>query len=190
MSFTTNLCDRPLSGWMSHMISNTVENAFSNDLSFKTEAVRSIRNPGVRRLAAGPALGLRRAPNQRGGVAQATWTGGESGRTDDPSSGWETWEPLSPNPEAPTEGCRRKTINFLWLAPIRPARSRPVCAPSTQDRRTVPVRRGHETDAHLTRRQGWRATSGGAPVPALDRERLSRLDVVEQIPANFPPALM
>ncbi len=50
----------------------------------------------------------------------------------------------------------------------------------------MPVRRGHETNAYLTRRTRVQSYLRGAPAPALDRERLSRLDVVEHEPGEFP----
>ncbi len=171
------------------MISNTVKNAFPMICLSRPRlpgASQSWRPPAG---CPGPARGLGRAPNQRAGVAQATWTGGESDWTDDPSSGGRPGDPGLGIPRR-RRSCRRKTISFRWRAPIRSARSRPGLPPSTQDRRSVPVRRGHEMGAYLTRRPGWRGTSG----ESLCLHWTVNDDRVwtwwNTIPANFPPALM
>jgi hypothetical protein len=84
------------------------------------------------------------------------------------------------------ERCRWKTINFRWRAPIRPARSRPDLRAehpgSAQRARSARPRDGRLSDKKTRVKSDLR----GAPAPGLDRERLSRLDVAEHDPGEFP----
>jgi hypothetical protein len=166
------------------MISNTVKNAFPMICLSRPRlpgASQSWRPPAG---CPGPARGLGRAPNQRAGVAQATWTGGESDWTDDPSSGGRPGDPGLGIPRR-RRSCRRKTISFRWRAPIRTARSRPGLR-AEHPGSAYPTRSARPRDGRLSdKKTRVERYLRGVPVPALDRERRSRLDVVEHDPGEF-----